>query len=143
MRRFWDKVEKTDGCWNWTAAKAGNGYGVLRLSDPRRMVYAHRLSYEMAHGPIPEGEVVRHRCDNPACVNPDHLLLGTQADNVRDAVKRGSHNSGHEILTRDDIPIIRRRLADGELHKDIAADYDVCRATISQIARGANWSGVI
>lgn len=67
MKRFWDKVEKTEGCWNWTAAKASRGYGVIRMSNPRRMEYAHRFSCELHSGPIPNGMMVCHSCDNPTC----------------------------------------------------------------------------
>lgn len=88
--RFWDCVEKTDECWIWTGTTDGYGYGVT--SHFRQKIKAHRLSYEMRFGPIPPGLVVRHKCDNPCCVNPNHLELGTQKDNVRDAVSRGRLN---------------------------------------------------
>lgn len=76
-------------CWIWTGPTNNHGYG--RFGGSR---YAHRVSYQLAHGPIPPGMVVLHRCDNPPCVNPDHLSLGTQRDNVRDMVTKGRHNPG-------------------------------------------------
>ena len=86
--RFWSKVAKTDdGCWLWTAGGTKAGYGLFHPSTVK--VYAHRYSYVLANGPIPEGMVVRHDCDTPRCVNPAHLRLGTNADNVRDRVQRG------------------------------------------------------
>ncbi|MFE9735451.1 HNH endonuclease signature motif containing protein [Streptomyces sp. NPDC005863] len=85
--RFWSKVRKAaDSCWVWTASSR-NGYGTIGTADGKQ--YAHRLSYVWHHGPIAEGLVVRHRCDNPLCVRPDHLELGTKADNSRDMVERG------------------------------------------------------
>src|SRR5690348_7112088 len=94
VKRFWSKVEKTDGCWIWRGTMNGVGYGVfwLPMGKPRNAnsrVYAHRLSYEMHEGKIPDGMFICHRCDNPACVNPDHLFLGTQSDNMTDCSRKG------------------------------------------------------
>lgn len=86
-RYFWPKVRKTSECWEWQAANNGLGYGQLNFRGKRWS--AHRLSYEAHYGPIPPGRVVRHRCDNRACVRPDHLEVGTHADNSRDMIQRG------------------------------------------------------
>lgn len=89
--RLWARVEKGDGCWNWTGkAAAEDGYGLLQGPD-RRLVRAHRLSWELANGPIPAGQWVLHRCDNPRCVRPDHLFLGTVVENVADMMAKGRH----------------------------------------------------
>lgn len=90
--RFWTKVDVRDGCWSWRAARNPKGYGVFSCEG--RTVSAHRFSYELYNGPIPSGMVVRHKCDNPPCVNPDHLELGTQADNERDKINRGRYRNG-------------------------------------------------
>ena len=88
--RFWPKVKKGLGkdCWIWLAGKSSAGYGSFR-TDAWKHVYAHRLSWELMRGPIPDGLLVLHHCDNPSCVNPDHLFLGTNRDNVLDALKKG------------------------------------------------------
>lgn len=84
--RFWPKVEKGDGCWEWQAHRNPEGYGVIGID--RVPVGAHRVAWELTYGPIPEGIYVCHHCDNPPCVRPDHLFLGTNSDNIIDAMSK-------------------------------------------------------
>lgn len=90
--RFWSKVEKGDGCWEWAACKNSTGYGRFRVNGHTE--FAHRVSWTLAHGPIPDGLFVCHHCDNPSCVRSDHLFIGSHKDNLRDAVKKGRTATG-------------------------------------------------
>ena len=83
---FWAKVDKSGECWTWTGARDPRGYG--RLGRGRKTLFAHRFSWEEENGPIPNGLFVCHSCDNPACVRPSHLFLGTQKDNIRDMMSK-------------------------------------------------------
>jgi hypothetical protein len=144
--RFWSKVEKTSGCWNWTASKANYGYG--SIWDGERLQRAHRLSWSWVNGPIPEGMWVLHHCDNTACVRPDHLYLGKPKDNTKDMFDRGRakpvHGETHPLtsLTEQQVIEIRRRYRDGENPKDFADDFGMKWESIYRIARGDTWKHV-
>lgn len=95
LERFWQKVNKTKACWEWTSVRTKAGYGQFNISPGRgnvHFVYAHRYSYKLHNGVDPGQLCVCHKCDNPRCVNPAHLFLGTHTDNVRDAIKKGRIN---------------------------------------------------
>ena len=89
MERFWAKVDKSGDCWLWTASKTKEGYGYFRFDGAMRK--AHRMSWLLTNGEIPEGMLVCHTCDNPSCVNPKHLWLGTNRDNMDDMNAKGRH----------------------------------------------------
>lgn len=90
VKRFWDNVQKSPGCWLWTAAKRHKGYGAFNVRGEN--FKAHRLAWELTYGPIPKGMHVCHRCDTPSCVNPTHLFLGTNQDNVADMFQKGRNS---------------------------------------------------
>lgn len=135
-----------NGCCVWTGKRDLHGYGLMYYAGSNR--HAHRAAYMMAHGPIPDGLVVRHRCDNPSCVRLDHLELGTHADNMRDMVERGRSNHtpralgeahGRAKLTLADVETIRDRVRRGDTYTSIAHDLGVSAVQVSNVARGRQW----
>jgi hypothetical protein len=151
--RFMSFVDKADnGCWLWTGAtvgpRPGYMYGAFQV---RRGPYAgraaHRFSYRYFHGPIPEGMCICHRCDEPLCVNPDHLFLGTYADNYDDARRKGRNTRGELVatakITEDDVREIRRRYAAGGVSQTaLANEYGISQQGVGQIVRWVTWTHV-
>ena len=138
--RMLDASEWRGKCRVW-ARSTKNGYGILSVAN--RHEYAHRMAYRLWVGPIPEGIFVCHTCDNPPCFNPKHLFLGTHAENLQDASRKGRMHPGsrHGMakLTEKDIPTIRMRLALGDLGTSIARDFGVHANTIYSIKKGRTW----
>ena len=96
MERFWEKVRKTEDCWEWIAGKHRQGYGKFNIG--KKCLLAHRVSYKLSYGEIPGGQSVCHSCDNTSCVNPGHLFLGTHKENMQDMVNKGRHVSPRREL---------------------------------------------
>ncbi len=133
---FESRIDKSGSCWLWTGAKNGYGYGIF-LMPGERPVRAHRYAWERVNGPIADGLVVMHSCDNPPCVNPAHLSLGTKADNSRDAAAKRRTKSGERHwncrLSDSDIAAI---ISSTLRQCDLADRYGVDRSHISRIKRG-------
>lgn len=141
--RFFKSVNKTSGCWIWTGALNQAGYGWISRTRKLGPTRAHRLSYEIHVGEIGDGLHVLHRCDNRKCVNPEHLYLGTQADNVRDMVERnllirGAAVSWAKLIDKDVIAI----RASTEPQDILAARYGVCQQNISRIVTRKSWKHI-
>jgi hypothetical protein len=142
----WRKDRRT-GCWNWTASTAGKGYGQFRIPGTRRNIYAHRLSYEMHKGPIPDGELVCHECDNPLCVNPAHLFVGDSGINLKDMAAKGRHLYGERNaqakLTAKQVHAIHDLAAKGLSQHKLAKKFGVGQMTIGRILRGERWKHIL
>lgn len=127
---FWEKVEKTDSCWVWHGAKNDKGYGQLR--NYAGIIYAHRFSYALHKGEIPKGRKLLHRCDNPLCVNPDHLTVGRQVDNIHDAMNKG-RMAGNPQSDSNVIAIRELYKAGKYTQKSLATMFNTHQSNISYI----------
>jgi hypothetical protein len=132
------------GCWEWSGGSNSRGYGQLWFRG--RVQKVHRLAYEAWVGVVPDGMVVRHLvCDNPPCINPDHLAVGTQKDNVDDRDRKGRRKppsgelNGRATLTTEVVNEIRRRLSEGETVSSLARAFDSTLSKISHIKNGVSW----
>lgn len=161
IARFMRKVDTSGDCWKWLGAKDEKGYGRFSVGGSHKpdgsrrnsMVAAHRFSYEAHVGPIPKssGNVrmcVLHRCDNPACVRPDHLFVGTDLDNVRDMDRKGRRvnaqlrGSSHHaaVLTEEKVlEIVRLHRVHGITQAQLSRDFGVCTSTVNHIFTGRLW----
>jgi DNA-binding CsgD family transcriptional regulator len=145
--RFWEKVDKRgeDECWNWKPPCNEDGYGDFYDSATKKKTSAHRYSYKLHKGPIPEGLCVCHECDNPPCCNPKHLFLGTHADNMRDSAQKGrrlGEKQGRAKLTTSQVIEMKHMLANGAKEKDIAERFAISTESVSCINTGRNWSHI-
>lgn len=154
-------------CWLFTGSTNRKGYGQFVMPTPPRINLAHRASWMLHNGPIPDGMFVLHKCDQPACCRPDHLFLGTNADNVEDMMKKGRyganrpHKRGDEhwthrrpdlvrrgkdiagaVITEDDVRTIREMAQNGVRQNFIAAKLGVSKAIVSRVVQGTSWSHV-
>ena len=141
LARFWSLVDrsKAKACWPFRGYVASHGYGQFTFGLER--VRAHRFSWLVSRGEIPAGQNVCHRCDNPRCVNPSHLYLGTQAANMHDALRKGRKKAwGQQKLDAEQVLSIRAQTVQGVPQKDIAAAFGIARNTVSGIVNGRSWA---
>lgn len=138
MERFWSSVDRSPTCWVWAGAAFGSGYGSISIDGSSEL--AHRVAWILAHGQIPDGLWVLHVCDNPLCVRPSHLFLGTPADNMADKVAKGRQARGASVgakLTAVDVMNIRRRhAAGGVTQASLSAEYGVY---VGHLITGRTW----
>jgi hypothetical protein len=154
--RFWPKVAiiPEHPCWEWIGKKNDTGYGSLAIrqgGNKRKWYKAHRISWELHYGQIPKGLHCLHKCDNPGCVRPDHLFLGTQLDNVRDMDKKqrrisspqAGQKNGKSKLTEKKVIAIRKEYKKGKISQLFLANkYGVCQSTIDLIVRKITWKHI-
>lgn len=143
--RFVGWIVTESGCWEWKGSRRGPGYG--RISVCGKVVPTHRLAYETWVGPIPEGHLVRHKCDNPPCINPSHLETGTHRDNARDRETRTRSSAGsgnpRAKLTEKDVLDIREEYAKGVLTQQMLAEvYGVKAHAVYKAIHGLSWKEV-
>lgn len=151
-KRFWSKVDQSagpDACWPWTGHKQPKGYGAFSIG--RKFIGAHRFSYILAHGSIPDGLYICHHCDNPSCVNPSHLFAGTMSDNSIDMYKKGRRifigKKGQEHprakLTNQDVVNIREEYVPEKVSVyKLAEKYNVSSSAIFAIIKHRSWSHI-
>jgi len=146
--KYYSKINE-NGCWEWQRAKIHNGYGRVYVKHKNKDELTHRASWEAFVGEIKEGMQINHKCHNRACINPDHLYLGTQKENVRDMLLAGRGNvpKGSDCinskLTEDKVKLIKKMLNEGKRSCDIAIQFNISRSTIWNIKYGKTWKHII
>ena len=150
--RFWDHVTPgfPDECWVWPGAVNGSGYGFLHGDREHRWVLAHRISWEIHNGPIPVGKNVLHTCDNPPCVNPAHLYVGTKKDNALDRSSRGRGRENRQQgeantnakLTEAEAKAVIALLATGRSQMEVGRMLGISQQQVSRIANRRSWAHV-
>lgn len=135
--RFFGSIEKTKECWLWKRGKDKAGYGKITIN--KFPVGAHVISYLLYNGAIPDMLHVCHSCDNPQCVNPEHLWLGTHQDNMKDRDKKGRGSTARAKLCMDEAQEIRKCVKLGATHKEMAGRFGVISATINSIIQNKTW----
>lgn len=150
IKHFWDRVQKTEYCWEWSGCKYSDGYGQIKIGGKKSRT--HRVSWILHFNTLPSNLHVLHKCDNPICVNPDHLFLGTQGDNMDDKTRKGrasggslkgETNKGGGKLSSDEVQEIRRRYDRGKVKQsDLAIQFQISQVMVSRIILGKSWTHI-
>jgi len=139
---FWNRVEKLDGCWIWQGGRYRNGYGQLQVNKVKKL--AHRVAYEISIGPIPDGLLVCHTCDNRVCVNPKHLFLGTHKDNTHDMIVKGrkhvayGEKTTNVRLTEKEVIALRASYP-RNTQRQLAKQFNIAASTVHAILNRLTW----
>jgi hypothetical protein len=159
LARFWSKIDKygpiasnlPTRCWNWRGATSGKGYGVMcvtRKRGAKRLEYAHRLSVELLRGVIPGDKVVLHKCDNPPCCNPEHLLVGTQQENILDMFAKGRGRRDNPArgerqhlakMTEEKVRLARKLRGAGISFRKLAIRFGMSKSAMRAAVVGETW----
>ncbi len=147
--RFWNKVSiySENECWHWNGSKKPSGHGIVTTNRYfNERTQAHRLAYLWEYGDFDRSKIIRHTCDNPSCVNPNHLIIGTHSDNIRDYCERQLPYKDTErldrILNKEAVKVIKWYLKQGTTARKLAKLYKVHESTIKGIKSGKNWSHI-
>jgi hypothetical protein len=130
---FWQRVEKTDHCWNWSGSVSYWGYGVLNIPGHKWLKRAHRVSWEMENGEIPPGLIICHTCDNPLCVKPAHLFLGTNKQNTQDMLSKNRQKKPFLSHTDSDLLEMKRLFDLGKTLIEVGAIYGISQSQACRI----------
>ena len=145
LNRFWSKANKIspNDCWEWIGSRTIKGYGLFCIEG--KNMRAHRLSWQVANGEIPEGLCVCHHCDNPSCVNPNHLFLGTNQDNTKDRVRKGRSafgvKHGRSMLNETKVRVIRAYYPSISAVQ-LAKIFGMARSSIGKVVRRETWTHI-
>jgi len=144
--RFWSRVNiaGADECWEWRSTKQTYGYGILKIKG--KMKGAHRLAWLFTNGEIPNGLWVLHKCDNPSCVNPNHLFLGTARDNAQDRARKGRNGNQNgeqgnnsKLINEQVLEIHTKYRTTSITQRELATQYEISQSQINNIVRGKEW----
>lgn len=145
MDRLWDRTDRNTDCWMWQGGKDRKGYGLISVNG--KMMRAHRLAWELTYGSIPHGLCVCHHCDHPACINPEHLFVGTNLENMQDKVRKGHPNggivygerNGASKLTSLQVEEIRHLHTTGISDRKLAVLFCIGKSQVNRIVNNLNW----
>lgn len=142
-------IKEDNSCWLWSSAKIKTGYGIFYKDRKNKAIYAHRFSFELYKGPIVGNNKICHSCDNPSCVNPEHLWQGSQKDNLQDMYKkkrnnqpRGATCSSSKLTEKDVLFIREQKRLNTSTQKELSVKFGVAESTISRLLNGEHWRSI-